>query len=70
MTPEELFQKVRDARTAAKALQQKQKTETNPVVKKQLAKQINNLFIEARQWEEQARLERCIEREFITLGLD
>ena len=70
MTPEEMFKKARDARTAAIALQQKQKTEANPVVKKQLAKQMNALFIEARQWEEQARQGRCIDREFITLGLD
>ncbi len=70
MTTEEMFQKAQEARTIAKSLQQKQKMETDSVVKKQLAKQINDLFAEARQWENQARLGRCIEREFITLGLD
>lgn len=71
LTREEMWQKRREARLAAKALQRKLKTITDPVERKQVARQMNNLFSEACHWHNLVRYkdewERCIEREFILL---
>ena len=71
LTREEMWQKRREARLAAKALQRKLKTITDPVERKQVARQMNNLFGEACHWHNLVRYkdewEHCIEREFILL---
>lgn len=69
MTIEEMRQKGNEARKAAKALQQKLQTITDPEERKQLARQMNDLFAEASQLMKEAknnrRLEESIEREFL-----
>ena len=71
MTIEEMRQKGNEARKVAKALQQKLQTVTNPEERKQLARQMNDLFAQASQLMKEAksnrRLEECIEREFLGL---
>lgn len=71
MTMEEMRQKSSEARKAAKALQQKFQTVTNPEERKQLARQMNDLFAQASQLMKEAknnrRLEESIEREFLGL---
>ena len=71
LTREEMWQKRREARLAAKALQRKLKTITDPVERKQVARQMNDLFGEACKWFNKVKRsnewERCIEREFILL---
>ena len=61
-------QKSNEARKAAKALQQKLKTVTDPEERKQLSRQINDLFNQASVLRNEAkqcyRLEESIEREF------
>jgi len=71
MTIEEMRQKGNEARKAAKALQQKLQTITDPEERKQLARQMNDLFAQASQLTKEAknnrRLEESIEREFLGL---
>ena len=71
LTREEMLQKRREARLAAKALQRKLKTITDPVERKQVARKMNDLFGEACHWHNLVRYhdewERCIDREFILL---
>ena len=71
LTREEMWQKRREARLAAKALQRKLKTITDPVERKRVAKQMNDLFSEACIWFNKVKRsnewERCVEREFILL---
>lgn len=61
-------QKSSEARKAAKALQQQLKTVTDPEERKQLSRQINDLFTQASVLRNEAkqcyRLEESIEREF------
>ena len=71
MTIEEMRQKGNEARKAAKALQQKLQTVTDPEERKQLARQMNDLFAQASQLTKEAKnnrlLEECIELEFLGL---
>ena len=71
MTIEEMRQKASEARKAAKALQRKLQTITDPVERKQLAREMNDLFVQARNYTDEAnhrhRFEECVEREFNSL---
>ena len=71
MTIEEMRQKGNEARKAAKALQQKLQTITDTEKRKQLARQMNDLFAQASQLTKEAKnnrhLEESIEREFLSL---
>ena len=68
---EELHQKASEARNAAKALQRKLQEATDPEERKQLARQMNDLFTEACRLRNEAKyrddMEECIEREFISI---
>ena len=68
LTREEMWKKRNEARLEAKALQRKLKTITDPVERKQVARQMNELFAEARKWSDEVKSgnewDRCIEREF------
>ena len=68
---EELHQKASEARNAAKALQRKLQETTDPEERKQLARQMNDLFNEACRLKNEAKhrhdMEECIEREFINI---
>lgn len=68
---EELHQKASEARNAAKALQRKLQETTDPEERKQLARQMNDLFNEACRLKNEAKhrhdMEECIEREFISI---
>ena len=74
MTKEEMWQKGNEARKAAKALQRKMQTVTDPDERKQLARQMNDLFAEASSLRNEAKnrhaLEESIEREFIGMAAD
>ena len=74
MTKEEMWQKGYEARKAAKALQRKLQTVTGPDERKQLARQMNDLFAEASSLRNEAKnrhaLEESIEREFIGMAAD
>ena len=68
LTREEMWKKRNEARLEAKALQRKLKTITDLDERKQVARQMNDLFAEARKWFDKVKSgnewERCIEREF------
>ena len=68
MNKEQMRQKSNEARKAAKALQQQLMTVTDPEERKQLSRQINDLFTQASVLRNEAkqcyRLEESIEREF------
>ena len=68
---EELHQKASEARNAAKALQRKLQETTDPEERKQLARQMNDLFNEASRLKNEAKhrhdMEECIDREFISI---
>ena len=74
MTKEEMWQKGNEARKAAQALQRKLQTVTDPDERKQLARQMNDLFAEASSLRNEAKnrhaLEESIEREFIGMAAD
>ena len=74
MTTEELQQKGKEARKAAKALQQKLQTTTDPAERKELARQMNDLFAEASTYLKEAKnrhwFEESAEREFHGLQAD
>jgi hypothetical protein len=74
MTIEDMRQKAIEARKAAKALRQKLQTVTDPVERKQLAREMNDLFVQARYYTDEAkhrhRFEECVEREFNSLQAD
>ena len=74
MTKEEMWQKGNEVRKAAKALQRKMQTVTDPDERKQLARQMNDLFAEASSLRNEAKnrhaLEESIEREFIGMAAD
>lgn len=71
MTIEEIRQKGNEARKAAKALQQKLQTITDPEERKQLARQMNDQFAQASQLTKEAKhrhyQEESIEREFLNM---
>ena len=71
---EQLKQKSIVARETAKELQQKLRTITNPEDRKQLLRQINDLFTQASAWRNEAKhhhyLEESIEREFNSIQAD
>ena len=71
MTKEEMRQKANEARKAAKALQQKLQTVTDFEERKQLAKQMNDLFAQASLLMKEAKnrhlFEQRVEREFLSL---
>ena len=71
MTTEEMRQKASEAWKAAKALQRKLQTVTDPVERKQLAREMNDLFVQARNYTDEAnhrhRFDECVEREFNSL---
>ena len=68
MTIEQMWQKGVEARKAAKALQQKWQTTTDPVERKEIGRQMNDLFAQAKSWKSKAKmlhgLKESIEREF------
>ena len=74
MTKEEMWQKGNEARKAAKALQRKLQTVSDPDERKQLARQTNDLFAEASSLrikeKNRQSLEESIEREFIGMAAD
>ena len=74
MTLDEMRQKASEARREAKALQRKLQTITDPDERKQVARQINDLFNLASQLRNKAKHHfwqaASIEREFISLGAD
>ena len=71
MTKEEMRQKANEVRKAAKALQQKLQTVTDFEERKQLAKQMNDLFAQASLLMKEAKsrhwFEQRVEREFLSL---
>lgn len=68
MTIEEMRQKANEARQAAKALQQKLQTTTDPDERKRMAQQMNELFAEAKSLRDEAKhrhyMDESIERDF------
>lgn len=70
-TIEKIRQKGKEVRKAAKDLQQKLKAITDPVERKQLARQMNDLYAQASMLKNEAKLrqdyEKSIEREFISI---
>ena len=74
MTIEQMRLKAGEVRKAAKALQQKLQTVTDPEERKQLARQMNDLFIQASELRNEAKhrhwFEQSIEREFISIKAD
>ena len=71
MTTEQMWQQARTKFKAAKALQRKLQTVTDPDERKQLARQVNDLFAEASTLRNEAKnrraLEESIEREFLSI---
>jgi hypothetical protein len=71
MTIEQMWQKASEVRKAAKALQQKLQTVTNPVERRQLARQMNELFNQASALRNETKhrrwFEKSIEREFLSM---
>lgn len=74
LTIEEMWQKGNEARREAKALQRKLQTITNPDERKQLSRQMNELFALAKALRDEAKhrhsLEESIEREFVSMNAD
>ena len=74
MTIEEMWQKGNEARREAKALQRKLQTITDPDERKQLSRQMNELFALAKALKDEAKhhhfLEESIEREFLGMNAD
>lgn len=71
MTTEQMWEQARTKFKAAKALQQKLQTVADPEERKQLARQMNELFNEASQLRNEAKyrhgMEESIEREFLSI---
>ena len=70
-TIEQMWLKGGEARKAAKALQQKLLTTTDPMERKKMSRQINDLFTQANAMRNEAKHQRwqgeSIEREFISI---
>lgn len=64
----------REIRKEAKAMQQRLQSVTDPEERKQLARQMNDLFVQAARLRKEAKhqyyLEESIEREFLSLKAD
>ena len=74
MTTEQIWEQARTKHKAAKALQRKLQTVSDPDERKQLARQMNNLFAEASTLRNEAKnhraLEESIEHEFLSIKAD
>ena len=74
MTIEQMWQKGNEARRKAKALQRKLQTITDIEERKQLARQMNDLFNQASALRNEAKhrhyQEESIEREFVSMNTD
>ena len=74
MSQDEMRQKGREARKKAKDLQRRLETESDPEVRKQMSREMDQLFCEARYWTKKAKLshalDRSIEREFLSMGAE
>ena len=71
---EEMRQKGREARKKAKELLRKLEAESDPEIRKQMRRDIDQLFCEARYWTDKAKLthalESSIEHEFLSMGAE
>ena len=71
MTIEQMWQRSSEARRQAKVLQRKLQTITEPEERKQIARQMNDLFALAKSLKDEAKhrhyQDESIEREFLTL---
>lgn len=74
MSQDEMRQKGREARKKAKDLQRRLETESDPEVRKQMSREMDQLFCDARYWTKKAKLshalDRSIEREFLSMGAE
>ena len=74
MTIEEMRQKSAEARKMALELRRQLQDITDPEQRKQLSRQMNDLFVEAKELMDKVKFQRgmaaSIEREFNTLGID
>lgn len=74
MSQDEMRQKGRETRKKAKDLQRRLETESDPEARKQMSREMDQLFCEARYWTEKAKLshalDRSIEREFLSMGAE
>lgn len=70
-TIEQIRQKGKEVRKTARELQQKLRSISDPVERKQLARQMNDLYAQASMLKNEAKLrqdyEKSIEREFISI---
>ena len=68
MTIEEMRQKSAEARKMALELRRQLQDITDPELRKQLSRQMNNLFAEAKKWMDEVKAQRgweaSVEREF------
>lgn len=74
LTTEQIRQRARDMRKAAKELQRKMEEVTDPEERKQLARRMNELFAEASSLKDEAKhryyLDESIERDFRCMEAD
>ena len=74
MTLEEMRQRASEARREAKALQQKLQGITDLEQRKQLSRQMNDLFVEAKKLMDEVKAQRgweaSVERELNSLGVN
>ena len=74
MTIEEMRQKSAEARKMALELRRQLQDITDPELRKQLSRQMNDLFVKAKNMMDEVNAQRSweasIEREFNTLGID
>ena len=74
MSQDEMRQKGRETRKKAKDLQRRLETESDPEVRKQMSREMDQLFYDARYWTKKAKLshalDRSIEREFLSMGAE
>ena len=74
LTIEQLQQQARDMRKAAKELQRKMQEVTDSEERKQLARRVNELFVEASSLRDEAKhrhyLDESIERDFRCIETD
>ena len=69
-SPATLNQKASEARKAAKALQRKLREMTDPEERKQISRQMNELFAEAKSLRNEASQARSVERDFVNMTDD
>lgn len=74
MTIEQMRLKSSEARKAAKELQRKLQATTDPEERKEMARQMNDLFTQASEWKEKAKhryyQQESIERDFLSISAD